>query len=342
MRTAQEILKDALVFDTHFDLPVDLWLKHKHGRKNVLVEDYLSDFRIGCVDAAVAEMTIDTPLNGLHDFAAQISTLYEEVESSDGAFIIVRNTSEIFKARENGQIGLLLAIEGVDGMNADISLLRMCYELGIRMVGLCWSRQGWACDGSRFDRVPEQAYGVTEAGAEFIKYAEKLNIAVDVAHMNFKSFWDTVKLSTKPFICSHANSYTIAPTPRNVMDDQIIAIRDHGGYIGITDVSVMVRYPDQNNATLEDMSNHFAHVKKIGGADILALGIDQFDNNAGKSIVANPEVFDVMSTEKPFAAQAYHRLPDLVDLLMERGFTEEEIFGILGKNALGKLKNIIG
>lgn len=338
MKNAQDILREALVVDCHLDIGFDLELKYEKGRRNVLMEEYYDTLKAGGVDVVFAACFADTrylPEQGLRRIIDEIARIYEEVDSSNGAFVIVKSTQDILKAREKGQIGILLAIEGVEPLGGDILALRSLYELGVRVVSLCWSRSGWAADGARFVPVEEyEGYGLTEAGREFVAYAEKLGILIDVSHCNLKSFWGVVEATKKPFMATHSNAYQLSPVARNLDDQQIRAIAERGGVIGINGASIIVNYSQPEKACLDDMGEHLLYEKKIGSPKILAVGLDQAERigDACDSLIGK-EIFDVIPT--------HEKMPEFVDMLIRKGFSEEEIRGILGENILDLLRRTI-
>ncbi len=139
-------------------------------------------------------------------------TDYENVLSSD--------KTGIMKAVENGQ-----AIEN------DLKKLEYFRKEGVRYMTLTHSRNhDWASSSGEstcdFD-------GLTAFGEKVIAAMNDLGIIVDVSHVHERTFWKVHALSRKPIIASHSNAYSLCPTPRNLKDDQIKAIADSGGMIGI-------------------------------------------------------------------------------------------------------------
>lgn len=334
MEKAKELLKKSIVIDTHLDLLSDLERKHSEGRKHVIRENYLDSFRAGYVDVIFAAVFVDDvylPEQGLRQALRQIAALQMELEELKDEVVLVKNTKEIYQAKEEGKIGILITMEGVEPLNGDVTLLRTFYDLGVRVLGLCWARSNWAADGARF--YGDYAdYGITEDGKRLLEYAQELGMLVDVSHLNFKGFWDLVKYMDKPFIATHSNVYQISSSPRNLMDDQLSVMKERSCVVGLNGVSMMLRYEDQNHASTEDLLRHCQYMKEYGAADSMAMGLDQFDrmNHAVEGNVT----FDVIKT--------HEELPQFVDKMMEAGFTEEEIKGFLGENVMRLLSCTIG
>ncbi len=98
--------------------------------------------------------------------------------------------------------------------------------------GICANRFGSGVNGS-FPGSPDTGPGLTAAGIDLIKQANALKMQMDVSHMNEKAFWDTAHHSTSPLVATHSNAHALCPQPRNLTDQQLRAIRDSGGVVGV-------------------------------------------------------------------------------------------------------------
>ena len=101
--------------------------------------------------------------------------------------------------------------------------------MGIRHAMLTWNEANHLATGIKGN--PE--YGITSLGKKFIKFMNEHNMIVDVSHLNEKSFYDVLNEKPKILIASHSNAYALSNHPRNLKDDQLIALRDAGGMIGV-------------------------------------------------------------------------------------------------------------
>lgn len=339
MKTANDILAQAIVVDTHLDLLPDLEAKHRQGRRNVLLEDYMDSFKKGHVDVIVSSIFIDSallPEMGLKRALAQIAAFYDELDSCGGQFVLATNTKEILEARRQGKLAVMLAFEGAEPLNGDISLLRTFYALGVRILGLCWSRSNWAADGSRFFDFDYQGYGLTEGGRALVEYAQKLGMIIDISHCNEKTFWDVVSLSTQPIIATHSCARALSDTPRNLSDEQIGAIAKLGGVIGINGASLVASFKDPHGATVATLADHMIYEKKLAGAGILGVGLDQCDR-LNSSTMQQPQfrdVFDVIPT--------HEGLEQLAAALLEKGLTEEDLSAAMGGNIMRVFEKVLG
>ncbi|WP_233147039.1 dipeptidase [Paenibacillus selenitireducens] len=176
------------------------------------------------------------------------------------------------------QIGALLSLEGVDGLEGDLSYVHLCYLLGVRLIGFTWNHANWAADGVMEPRNG----GFTRKGRALIEQCEQLGLIMDVSHLSEAGFWELAERSSKPIIASHSNSQTICPHPRNLTDDQIVSIIRRGGRIGITFFPPFVRR--DSSVSIDDVLRHIDHICSLGGKSNLMFGsdfdgIDQFITN---------------------------------------------------------------
>ena len=339
MSKARELLAAATVIDTHLDLLPDLLIKHRAGRRNVLLEDYMESFRQGGVDCVVSSIFVDSdllPEMGLKTAMAQIAAFYEELDDCGGSFVLATSAREVLDAKKAGKLAVMLAFEGAEPLIADPSLLRPFYALGVRILGLCWSRSNWAADGSRFFDFDYEGYGLTEGGRALVQYAQRLGMIIDLSHANEKTFWDVVNLSNHPVIATHSCARALSDTPRNLTDEQIAAIGKLGGTIGVNGASLVCNFRAPRQASVDGLAAHMAHEKDIAGAGILAVGLDQCDrlNSSTMQLDAFKDVFDIIPT--------HAGLEGLVDALLNKGFSDEEIVGALGGNFLRVLDAVQG
>ena len=165
-------------------------------------------------------------------------------------------------------------MEGADPLQNDPGLLRIFYELGVRGLGLTWSRRNYLADGSFFFPAKEgQKGGLTPFGFEVVKKAEELGMFIDISHLNDEGFWDVMGAASKPVIASHSNCRQLTGMMRNLDDEQIKAIIKKGGVIGMNGVSKIVS-PDKEAPNFGDLADHVDHIAELGGVDHIGLGLD--------------------------------------------------------------------
>jgi membrane dipeptidase len=329
------------VIDMHFDLPMDLY--DKRDRQNVLATDFLEDLEAGDIAVAAAAIYLHDrylPEMGLRVALDQIARLYLEVGES-GRFAICRTHREILQAREEKKIALLLTMEGVEPLGADLDLLRLFYELGLRSLCLTHVRRNAAGDGGLFAASGSPRDGLTSFGRNVVRECEKLGIIIDLAHISPAGFDDIIEMTTKPVIISHTNARKYYDIERNVTDAQIKAIGARGGVIGINAVLVS---PHKEEATLDRYIDHIVHVRDLIGIEGVAIGFDFFEFIYRQWSEAEQIAFQNKFTHAHFVPdlQKHSHSRNLTRRLIERGFTDDEIEKILFRNWMRVLEQWLG
>ncbi|MGW6298467.1 dipeptidase [Peribacillus butanolivorans] len=330
----EEIKIKTLIIDAHFDLLMDVAIQREKGRRKVIETDYWSRFNEGGINIIIAAIFIDSgflPEMGLRKALNQVSALYEEVQESPDKLMICKNRDDMILAQQSGKIGFLLSLEGAEPIGTDLSLLRVFYELGVRNLGLVWSRRNAVGDGSHFSPLGEGTKGgITHFGVKVIEEAEKLGMKIDVSHLNDEGFWNVIEMSKKPIIASHSNSRVLSNTMRNLTDEQMKAIASKGGVIGVNAVSIIVAAEDENS-TLEQFIKHIDHIVQLIGIDHVGIGLDLCDD-----FFKYMDADDLASMpRKPFdVIDGHQSLPKLIEGLINRGYKEKELEKIIGGNFL--------
>jgi membrane dipeptidase len=337
MKTARQMLDESLVADAHLDLLYDVERKHRNGRSHVILEDYYDSLKAGGVDLVISSIYVDTKdvKRSMHLALSQISALYSELDECSDKLQLALNSKDIYEAKDNGKLAIMMGFEGVEPLEANIALLRSFYELGVRLLGLCWSRSNWAADGSRHSDFEYAGYGLTEEGKQLVHYAQKLGMLIDVSHANEKTFWDVVKLSSNPIIATHSNTRFVSDTPRNLSDKQLEALAKLGGITGINGSSTLVSFSNPSRACIGDLVDHMEHIREKASWQSICIGLDQCDRIMDCAELAlKDSTFDVIPT--------HDKLESLVEEMISRGFSEEEITGVLGKNLMDVIIKVIG
>src|SRR5437899_11936127 len=262
----------------------------------------------------------------------QVARIHAESDAS-GRFAICKNYEEICRARQAGKIALLLTMEGVEPLGADLDLLRIFYELGVRAIGLTHARRNAAGNGGIFASSGSPRDGLTAFGREVVRECEALGVIVDLAHINPAGFEQILSITTKPPIVSHTNVRRYYDIERNMSDEQIKMIGERRGVIGVNSILVS---PREEESTLDHYIDHIDHISELIGTDGVGIGFDFFEFIYRQW----PE-----SRQKELAAKftTPHFIPDLTNhsharnltrRLIEHGFSDEQIEKILRDNWL--------
>lgn len=194
------------------------------------------------------------------------------------------------------KVSAFLTVENGCVVDGKMERLEQLYQMGVRLVTLTWNDDN--CFGHPHAKEAERMkLGLTPFGREAVTYMTELGILVDVSHLSDGGFYDVAKLVRGPFVASHSNCRALSPATRNLTDDMIRVLAEHGGVAGLN------FYPPFLNADsvdkesrIETMCEHVRHMINVGGIECVGIGTD-FDGIEGKF-----EIADCTEMEKLFDA----------------------------------------
>ncbi len=226
----------------------------------------------------------------------------------------------------------------MEPIGQDLNLLQIFYELGVRLIGLTWSRLNYAADGSRFFKEKRGAQGgLTEFGVQVVEFAARKGMLIDISHINDTGFWDVMEITPGPVIASHSNSRALNDIPRNLSDEMIKAVAETGGVIGINAISIVAADSDEKS-TLNCLVDHMEHISGLVGFDYLGFGLDlckklDFREDNTVSLKLDRDPFDIL--------EDYGDISTLIELMSKRGFAEGDIRKICGGNFMRLFSQVL-
>ena len=256
----------------------------------------------------------------------QISALMEDVEACNGEVMLVKTKEQLNKVVKENKIGIILSFEGLDPIGNDIKMLKIFYELGVRAAGLVWSRRNYVADGCSFNPVEEgQRGGLTKFGVSIVRKMEEMNMLIDVSHLNDEGFWDIMKFTEKPFIASHSNVRNICTRMRNLTDEQIKAIAERNGVIGINAYRNIAGVKEGEDP-IKKLADHIEYMINLVGPKHVGYGFDLCNNYYDSELKFKYE---------PHNSDGLYSHAEAVlitEELLKRGITEEDAKLIIGGN----------
>jgi membrane dipeptidase len=164
----------------------------------------------------------------------------------------------------------------------------------------------------------------------------RLGMLVDLSHINREGFFQALEAAQAPLIVSHANACGMLDHPRNLDDDQIKAIAQQDGLVGILALPDRIAKKD---ATLEDLLKHLDYMVKLVGVEYVALGLDFVKHDGPRTLKDQHQPLHKPKLVKDL--EEIEDLPKLIEGLTRRGYKEKEIALILGGNYIRVLKSIL-
>lgn len=214
----------------------------------------------------------------LQEVIAQLSLLIQIERASQGEVRICRSVAEIEATKNAGAFACVVHMEGAEALDLDGHCLEVLYRVGLRSLGIVWSRRNAFGDGVKtaFPSSPDTGGGLTQAGIHLVKACHEKKIAVDLSHMDEKGFWQVANLAGAPLIASHSNAHMLCAQSRNLTDAQLDAIRESNGLVGLNFSVGFLRADGQRVAdtSLNEMVKHILYLVERLGEDKVALGSD--------------------------------------------------------------------
>jgi membrane dipeptidase len=244
----------------------------------------------------------------------QARRLHEASARSNGKLVILRTGQDVtnfFERRktDNEIVGGFLGLEGAHALEDDLNNLDRLFDAGFRMIGLAHFFDNEMAGSAH----GVEKYGLTDKGRELVWRMEEKRIFIDLAHASPKTIDDVLRIAAQPVIVSHTGVKGTCDNRRNLSDDQLKAIANNGGIVGIGfwDTAVC----DRGAAAIAKAIRHAANIM---GVDHVALGSD-YDG----------------AVEAPFDATG---IVQITDALLREGFNEDEIRKIMGENVIRTLQ----
>jgi len=359
---AGEIARTSIIVDTHIDVPYRL--KAKPADISQATDDGDFDYPRAVSGGLNAPfMSIYTPAaleaeGGSKDVADSLIDIVEGfAEQWPDKFAIALSPADVREQFAAGIMSLPIGMENGSPIEGDLGNLQYFFDRGIRYITLAHSLSNQLSDSS-YD-TNRQWNGLSEFGVEVIKEMNRLGIMVDISHVSDEAFWQVMDLSSVPAIASHSSARHYTPGfERNMSDEMIVALAEKGGVIQInfgssfvseeTQLYVNARkeagklyateHPDFSKADLREkypaiyaeehgplpfanldtVLDHFDHVVALTSVDHVGIGSD----------------YDGVGDSLPIGLKDVAAYPNLVQGLLDRGYSADDIRKILGENLL--------
>lgn len=196
----------------------------------------------------------------------------------------------------NNRISAFLTIENGYPVMGKLENLKKFHEMGVGLITLTWNDPN--CFGFPHSRHPgEMSRGLTDFGKEAVSYMNELGMLIDVSHLSDGGFYDVADITAKPFVASHSNCRALSPSTRNLTDDMIRILAEHGGVAGINfEPSFLNEDLEDKKSRVGRMCDHVEHFIRVGGAECVGIGTD-FDGIDGEFEIADCTGMDLFFQE---------------------------------------------
>jgi len=337
MERALKMHRESLLVDLHSDIHLDVIRSRGRGETEVLRRRHLPLWRKGGVDAVILN-TI--PKFGLQPynyysspsktFLQMVDCIHREIEETADDLMLVLEPADLLVAQQSGKVGLIIGVEGAEVIEYEPSLLRCFAKLGLRIMNLTWHQRNLMAEGIH---EPEGG-GLSRAGKDLVQRMNDLGILIDLSHLSLRGVDDVLEITQFPVLASHSNARALCPNARNLDDERLRAIGENGGMVGCV---FLGRFVAERDPTIEDVCLHIDHLCKHVGEGQVGLGPDYADHAHDLIIGARGQagVKEGLTDEVIAYAEGLEtadKLPALSAALLERGYSEERVRGIMGLN----------
>jgi membrane dipeptidase len=364
---ARDLHQRSLVIDGHNDLPWEIrtqgssdFSKLDISQPQPKLHTDIPRLRAGGVGAQFWSVWVPVDLGykgqALVTTLEQIELVKLMLERYPNTFELALTTGDIQRIHADGKIASLIGVEGGHCIEESLGTLRKLFELGARYMTLTHTDTlSWADSGT--DEA--KSGGLSPFGEEVVRTMNVLGMMVDLSHVSPETMHDALDVTTAPVIFSHSSARAVADHPRNVPDDVLKRLKEKDGVVMVnffsgfivpkaTDITKeamalerklraeiedadsrrdkvrrWLRQHPYPRGTIHDLLDHIDHIAKVAGVKHVGLGSD-FD---GISVV--PEQLEDVSY-----------FPYITQGLLDRGYSEAEIQGILGGNLMRVFRGV--
>jgi membrane dipeptidase len=322
------------IADCHNDLLVEVG--YFDAEPHPFRDRWLDQLRHGGVVLQICPVSVEVdrlPEWGLRTSLRQIAACHRAVADDAQDLALIRDQRDLDRALAEGRLGLMLSMEGAEPLGYDPSLLDAFWILGVRMLALTWNRRNPFADGLG---EPTDG-GLSQLGRRLVDRAVDLGMILDLAHASQRTFFEVLeRAADSPVVVSHAGCRTVYDTPRNLSDDQLRALAERGGVLGVMAIPLSV---DLAAPSLERVLDHIDHAVSVMGVDHVGIGADFMaqivESGAEPAVQATSLMPDGMSfAEKIPGLRGPADYPALVEAMRARGYVGTDLASILSDNLL--------
>lgn len=250
------------------------------------------------------------------------------IQAHPNEYVLVATAQDIERARRENKLAVCFNIEGGVCLYGQISMVSLYYELGVRWMLFAYNRNNMLAGGCQ-----DTDTGLSEFGRQVLAEMERVGMVVCCSHIGPRSAMEILELATKPVIFSHSNANGVWKHARNISDEAIRACARTGGVIGINGIGIFV---GDNDASTELILRHIDYTANLVGPQHVGLGLDYVfsQQEAQDYVKAHPEIFPPEKYPNGIEMAPPERVPDIAEGLLKRGYSENDVRGILGLNLL--------
>ena len=299
------------------------------------LERCVPELRAGGLDAVLATVaSIERDVVAL----AELGRWHSVVRETAQAVRLATTARDIREAAGSGELAVVLHFQGANPLGGDVDLLDAFYGLGVRVVQLTYNMRNLLGDGT-FE--PSDA-GLSTFGRSAVRRMGALGIVVDVSHTGVRTSLEAIEATGAPVVATHANARAVCDHPRNLTDEQIRAVAASGGVVGLCAFPAFVSADTEPD--LQRLLDHADHISGLVGAEHVGLGLDFADEDEDDFVFYgyDERYYPRPPWVYPEGIRGFSEFPNITEALVARGYSEEDVLGILGRNFLRAFQAVWG
>jgi membrane dipeptidase len=315
------LVERSVIWDNHAGMPI------RPGDTTFLPE--LERHR--SVGTSIVLLNVSFDLKPWHHGFKMLATFRAWLARHPDRYLLIETVADIHRAKAAGKLGVAFNLEGGCAVDDLPELVEPYYALGVRWMLIAYNRTNRLGGGCKDEEDP----GLTAFGRRVIDEMERVGMVLCCTHTGRRTALEAIEYSRNPVIFSHSNPRRLRDHPRNIPDELIRASAASGGVININGVGLFL---GEYDTSTETVVRHIEYVADLVGAEHVGLGLDYcFDIAEVDTFMAeNPHLFPpdkgygagMMATVEP------ERIPTIADALLTRGWTDDQVAGLLGGNNL--------
>lgn len=257
----------------------------------------------------------------------KLSRFHDLIRRND-ELLLIETVDDFKRAKDGSKLGIGLHFQNARPLGRDAGMVEIFERLGVRVIQLCYNYRNNLGDGC----LEPGNGGLSEFGRNAVARMNEHNVLVDLSHTGVQTTLDAMEHSSRPDVFTHSNARGVHDHPRNLTDDQIRAVAEKGGVIGLCS------FPDfitnrTNKPSVDDLLAHLDYMVDKVGIGHVGLGTDFFH---GDGWASNVELGNWRVEEYPPPPWHYpldgSNTVDLVAGMSRRGYTTDDINKVLGAN----------
>ena len=254
---ALEIHDRVLTLDTHADTPLrmiepgfDMSVRHDPNESGSKV-DYPRMIEGGLDSIFFAAFVAQNIRDDDGDSRAKalalqmIDAIIESTVANSDTVGLALTPNDAIELEKQGKRAVYIAIENGYPIGSDLANVELFYNKGVRYITLVHSTNNDLADSSTDSKGLEHE-GLSQFGEEVVKEMNRLGIMIDVSHASDDVFYDTIAISKAPIIATHSNARAVTEHKRNMSDDMLKTIAEHGGVVQLTMLASYLRTAPEN------------------------------------------------------------------------------------------------